>query len=551
MISGAPGRSPVIIVGMEKLRGLLRTPWRIAAAVLLVALLATTVYRAATQAIAHDEGVMFEWFQAGPWSQLFGSEFGNHHPLTVLFSRVSIGIFGLSEFSQRLPSVLGAVLYFYAVFQICALLLGEGALFLLGTAFLSLNPFLLDYLCLARGYSLGLAFFLYALYQLMLYLSATRGAENPNRILNRAGLAAGLSIGCNVIMIFPTGALVLAFFALLIADWLLAKPAPEKPAAAPKERGKKKERKRRAPPATDVGRSAWQAMIHLAVPAFLVAGIGVTLPRKLVQLEEGYLGPPSIFAILEGIVRPSLLHSARGHLGLAALVPPDLLVRMVTYVLAPLLFLGLVTWTIATVYQWARGRSFDTLPEADRLLLLLGVTMPVALAMIVASRYWFAQPYPEMRTVLYWIPLFGLACLAMVKRLLAGARAQQIGAAAVVALMVLGVAQFVTQFNTRYFAEWAYCAATKDMMETIRAQHAATPDARVRVGASWEFEPGINFYRAMWRLRWMDPVFRESPDAEYDYYILLRDDRSLVGRRGLKPLMKDDLSQSALAKAGA
>jgi hypothetical protein len=139
----------------------------------------------------------------------------------------------------------------------------------------------------------------------------------------------------------------------------------------------------------------------------------------------------------------------------------------------------------------------------------------------------------------------------MVKRLLAGARAQQIGAAAVVALMVLGVAQFVTQFNTRYFAEWAYCAATKDMMETIRAQHAATPDARVRVGASWEFEPGINFYRAMWRLRWMDPVFRESPDAEYDYYILLRDDRSLVGRRGLKPLMKDDLSQSALAKAGA
>jgi hypothetical protein len=113
--------------------------------------------------------------------------------------------------------------------------------------------------------------------------------------------------------------------------------------------------------------------------------------------------------------------------------------------------------------------------------------------------------------------------------------------------MLLCVVQFATQFNTRYFAEWAYCAATKDMMEIIRARHAATPDARVRVGASWELEPGINFYRAMWQLTWMEPVFRESPDADYDYYLLLREDRSLIERRRLKLLLKDDLSHSALA----
>ena len=92
---------PAIIVGMKALRGLLRTPWRATAAVLLVALLAATIYRAATQAVAHDEGVMFEWFQAGPWSQLFDSPFGNHHPLTVLFSRVSISIFATEAASQE------------------------------------------------------------------------------------------------------------------------------------------------------------------------------------------------------------------------------------------------------------------------------------------------------------------------------------------------------------------------------------------------------------------------------------------------------------------
>ncbi|MCX6627024.1 MAG: hypothetical protein NTW28_05280 [Candidatus Solibacter sp.] len=539
---------------MEKFRELVRTPWRIAAAALLGALTITTIYRAATQAISHDEAVMFEWFQAGPWSQLFGSEFGNHHPLTVLLSRVAIGIFGLSEFSQRLPSLVGGALYFYAVFRICAFLLGEGALFLLGVALLSLNPFLLDYLCLARGYSLGLALIMYAMYQLMLYFSATRGAENPNLLLNKAGIAAGLSVGCNVIMIFPAGALGLAFFAILIAEWMLAKSGPgESVVAAEERRKKKKERKRKARSAAGVAgaRSAWQAMIHLAAPALVVAGIIVMLPRKLVYLEEGYLGPPSLLAVLEGIVRPSLLHSAGGTLGLAALVPPDLLVRAVTYFLAPAVLLGLVMMTVAILYELARGRSFDALPDTDRVLLLLGVTIPAALLMVVASRYLFAQPYPEMRTVLYWIPLFGLAVLALVKKLRAGSWAQQMGAAPTIALMVLCVAQFATQFNTRYFAEWAYCAATKDMMRIIRAQHAAKPDRRVRVGASWEFEPGINFYRAMWHLAWMDPVFRESPDADYDYYLLLRDDISLVERRRLKLLLKDDLSKSALAKAGS
>jgi hypothetical protein len=64
---------------MEQFRGLVRTPWRAAAVVLLGALLLTTIYRAATQAISHDEALTFEWFQSGPWSQLFGSNSATYH----------------------------------------------------------------------------------------------------------------------------------------------------------------------------------------------------------------------------------------------------------------------------------------------------------------------------------------------------------------------------------------------------------------------------------------------------------------------------------------
>ena len=71
------------------------------------------------------------------------------------------------------------------------------------------------------------------------------------------------------------------------------------------------------------------------------------------------------------------------------------------------------------------------------------------------------------------------------------------------------------------------------------------------MGASWEFEPGINFYRAMWQLAWMEPVFRESPMRTtitiYCCAMIFRSSNAV----SLKLLLKDDLSKSALAKAGS
>jgi hypothetical protein len=54
----------------------------------------------------------------------------------------------------------------------------------------------------------------------------------------------------------------------------------------------------------------------------------------------------------------------------------------------------------------------------------------------------------------------------------------------------------------------------------------------------------------MWGLDWMDKVYRQSPDADFDYYLLLRDDILLIEKRHLTPLSKDDLARTALAKAG-
>jgi hypothetical protein len=53
----------------------------------------------------------------------------------------------------------------------------------------------------------------------------------------------------------------------------------------------------------------------------------------------------------------------------------------------------------------------------------------------------------------------------------------------------------------------------------------------------------------MWGLDWMNKVDRENPDGDYDYYILLFDDVSLLQRRGLKVLLRDKLSGAVLAES--
>ena len=252
------------------------------------------------------------------------------------------------------------------------------------------------------------------------------------------------------------------------------------------------------------------------------------------------MGPSSLLAVLDTVVRPSLLH-APGRLGLAAWLPPDLLVRVAIVFIVPAGFATLLVLSGLIVRAWIVGRAFDKLPVTDRFLLIAAGVLLTALLAILACRHLLGMPYPEQRIVLYWIPLLGLAAVGVMQRY--RALAFPLGA-----LLVLCVVQFATQLNTRYYAEWAYCASTKDMMAVIRSGHAANPAARVRLGVTWQLEPGVNFYRSMWGLNWIEPVFRQSPDGDNDYYLLLYGDRGLVERRGLKTLLSDTLSGAVLAR---
>ncbi len=129
---------------------------RRAAVLLLIApLVAAWVYagvRASSVAFTYDESLTYGIIHG---NRTFLHD-ANNHWLNTFAMRVTQHLFGQSEFALRLPNVLGFGVYGAAVLVI--LWRRRPAAQVAGLLLLIVNPFLLEFFGLARGYGLGLAF---------------------------------------------------------------------------------------------------------------------------------------------------------------------------------------------------------------------------------------------------------------------------------------------------------------------------------------------------------------------------------------------------------
>src|SRR5262245_40237918 len=89
-----------------------------------MAAFAWVVVRAATQAITIDEATTYVLFVMHPQPlHWLGST--NNHVLNTALMRLSTLVFGLSEFTARIPALLGAAIYITACVRFCRRMGGE------------------------------------------------------------------------------------------------------------------------------------------------------------------------------------------------------------------------------------------------------------------------------------------------------------------------------------------------------------------------------------------------------------------------------------------
>lgn len=480
------------------------------AAVLIIALVfGINVYRAWTQSYTADEAHSYNLFISEEFSNVFAKYEAGNHVLQSALSKLSASLFGLSEFTLRLPTLLGGLLYFVSAFRLSRFLFGSGWLAVLSVASLSLNPFILDYLSAARGYGLGLGFLLWALYHLLRYFD---DSHQPS--LYKAGLGLGLSVSSVLIYLYPAIALLALVAAILVADGALSS---------------RDEAKRRF----------WIAVDQFAGPAVLTAFLILVIPLSRAAPEHFYYGTDNLDTFVKSLTRPSLFHTLNVYAIIRHVPGFTWWEAAVQRVVIPAVLAVLAALAILAVRKWLRLRRFNALDRNERALLLIAGAIALPLAMMLANHLLFDVPYLLSRTAIFLVPLFTLAVMLLI------ARPERPLAFPALAFAVWAVGMFAAGFSVDHYGEWKYDRNTKTVMRMLQQQNGA--EREVRMGVHWQFEPSVNFYRRLYRLDWLKPVDRSGPDGDFDYYYLGYTDTGLVEKRGLRPLLTDAEAQVIFA----
>jgi Dolichyl-phosphate-mannose-protein mannosyltransferase len=464
----------------------------------LVLLLATNVYRAWTQSITIDEARSYNIFISEPLSRMFAVYDATNHVLQTLLSKISIMLFGLAEFTLRLPSVLGGLLYLVSCYRLSRYLFGTGWLLTFSVLALGLNPAVLDYLSAARGYGLGLGLLMWAFTHLVLYFG-----DQDERRLFKAGIGLGLSVTAMLAFLYPAVALAALIVGILAVD----------------------------------GRRLWVAVEKFVGPGIITAFVLLVLPLSHAKREQFFYGVSTITDFVSGLVHLSYYHSPRTWMVGRYLPEFGSWYWVIWAGIVPAFVLATLIAGAIAARRWVRSRQFAAVETNDRVLLLLGGAMALMLLMIVAARHLFGVLYPSGRTGIYWAPMMTLAVL-----LLIGKKYVRIPA---LVFAVFSVLMFAGGITIDSYPEWMGERKTKEVMRLIEARHGGR---EVRLGASWPLEAGSNFYRRRFRLDWMKPVERTGADGDFDYYYLLAKDAGLIEKRKLRTLWRDPETGTALAE---
>lgn len=436
-----------------------------------VGLLASSVYRAATFAFTHDESLSFAIFS---WAPAWGASANNHLLNTWLMQWCSM-LFGNSELSLRLPNILAHVMYLMGTLVLLKRF-PHPVLQLAGFVMLNLNPFILDFFFLARGYGLALAFLMVSLSLLVRALEEqqSRGLETYLSLSVAAGSLAVLANFAFLNYYFPL---------LLTCAWLLL---------------------------TDASRCRFsRSRMPAAIALFSASGIFLAMILfKVFQLQQpghryfgGHVGFMS--DTVDSLVRASLYTVAYAH------ATDQAISALLMGLFVGLLLLGLY------LCCWRKE-----VPLFAPLLLMLAS----AAALPLLQHHLFHTLFPMERTALYYLPLYAVVLLSVCHVLtgLLSHRWTKIVVLILPAVIATALSwHFYRSFTLDSCYNWEHDAHNDEILDIInRDRESHFPGRTVSLDNSWVLEPSLNFYRITRHYTWLAPVTREpisSDDSDYIY----------------------------------
>ncbi len=485
----------------------IRTPHLALSRLLFVALFGVNIYRAATQSVTTDEAFTYNRSVAVPIPDLWEDFDANDHVLHTLLCKVSVSLFGLSEFSLRIPSLMGGAFLFSCFYVWCRHLFGPGNLMLVAVALLSLNPLVLDHGSIARGYGMAAAFFLFSSYHALRYLREPFSRWR----LYAIGLGLALGVASNLTILFPGAALIAALALLHLAPPIYTRNR------------------------TQLAVRFGNLLDHIVVPGIVAVVAIMLVPLLPAKPGHFYLGAKDLADFAINIASASLWRP--DNLLRQTWVAPwvEYAVKLVALALIPAVIAASTVWML-----WLFWRQ-EVRTTREHALLLLAVTTAVLLLILVAAHHLAGLPYPFRRTGLYFLPLFTLLAVLALRPL------RRVGAALAAAFLL----QFLLGFNVRFYDGWVFDAGNREIMEYLRAQRPA-PGRKVSIGVSLPLQSSVEFYRRLFAMDWLESPAKEPlGNKKYDWYYLTSQDYELIRKYGLAVRLEHPLSKVRLATASS
>lgn len=376
--------------------------------------------------MTHDEAYSYRLVKTDYFIALFGS--ANTHWLNSFFLEVLNRLFGDAPGWLRLHSVLAFPFFALAIYHLGQLINGIPGR-LLFYALVLLNPYVLDFFSLARGYGLAMTF---QAWSLVYFVKAARSGFQYRSwlmvfIMNALAIASNLSY-------FYTVAGMAGFLGV---TWLAGKVAGQ-----------------------PIGKAGTRLLLLYLL--LLLGTIADLLFIKYYGKDLGYGGNSDLIGSLFGSVWEGSLYGASyGHLA-----------AVLTY----FSFYGAILAAAVYGVRFVRRKEID--PG-----FLFSIPLLSILVLNLIFHGFFTTPYLYGRTALQWyVPGLLLICLAGGEWLSLPGRFRAIGTglAALVSLVIL--THFMDRFNKRWCFEWSLQANSRQAVYDLYSRKPQHPAVGFSIG---------------------------------------------------------------------
>ncbi len=441
---------------------------------LSVGLLTYTILRACKLSFTHDESFTYLYASHNSFMEIISNRTAitssNNHLLNTLFMKLFESLFGSSEIVLRLQSILAHIAYLFLTYVLLKPLKSQFAI-ILGFVLLNVNPYLLEFFSLARGYALAISFMLASIWFLFRYMK-----EEKNKTLIGCYVFASLAVLSNFALLNYFASLLIIQQFFIYTKYRSIKINFQKSKAV------------------------------LTILVILIAVLYEPLRKVIHQLDFG--GVTGIWEDTVASLIVSYLYKINYDFTVFKTIDGLVLVTIVGYFM--LLIVAFLKKKMSETLQY--GATFFS-------VLILIVTLNIIQHVV------FGSAYLGERFALFLVPLFVFVLIYLMDSIYQKGKAGKIiSIFLLAALTAMNVFHFNKAANLQYATNWKYDADTKQMISDLVHEKEISEKQHISLGITWVLEPAVNFYKVTKKLDWLEKASRDGINNTNDFYYILPED---------------------------